>query len=410
MRTGWLMLLLLALPSSAATLDELRAADKLRVSTWVEPEAGIVLGQEVRLVIEVSTPRWFAGGTRIKAPEVDGLVILRRNDFAINLSRREGADTWVIQRWELELYPQREGNFALPPVRLQLAVNDEDAGIVRGEIQTGPLAFSAATPEAMRGIERWLATPSLQISQGLDRDPAALVPGDAFTRTLEIRATHVTSMMLPEPAFTTPAGLAAYPDLPELSDRSNRGEATAIRRQSITYVVVEPGQYQLPGVELPWWNTATGQRETAVLPTLAIDAGEAGFSSAVSAPTWLWPALVAAAVITAVLLLASRRLRREPDPLNAAARALARGDAGAATRALYAWLNRARGKPGWLSLRESAAAVGESPAADKLLASSFGKSHLDVKDARSLVSKLARSPRRQIVSTGLALNPHQPRK
>ena len=217
-------------------------------------------------------------------------------------------------------------------------------------------------------------------------------------------------MMLPEPVPDTPPGLSAYPDIPELQDRSNRGEATAIRRQAITYVVVEPGQYQLPGVELPWWNTGTGRRETAVLPALAIDAGTAGLPSAVSTPAWLWPALVAAAVIAAVLLLAGRRLRREPDPLQAAARALGNGDAGAATRALYAWLNRARGKPGWLSLRESAAAVDEAASADALLASSYGNADADVKAARSLVRKLSRSPRRQSSSSSLLLNPHQPRK
>lgn len=410
MRAACLVLLLLSLPAGAATLEGLLAADKLRVTTWLEPAEGIVLGQEVRLVIEVSTPRWFAGGTRITAPETDGLVILRRNDFAVNLSRREAGDTWVIQRWELELYPQREGAFRLPPVSLQLAVNDEDAGIVRGEIQTEALGFSAATPAAMRGLERWLATPTLEISQRLDRDPAALVPGDAFTRTLEIRAVHVTAMMLPDPVLKTPPGLAAYPDIPELKDRSNRGEATAIRRQSITYVVVEPGQYLLPGIELPWWNTDTGQRETAVLPALTIDAGAAGFSATVSAPAWLWPALVAAAVIAALLLLARRRLRHEPDPLKRAARAMNRGDTVAATRALYDWLNRARGKPGWLSLRESAAAVGEASAADTLLASSFGKSGVEAKGGRSLLRKLARARRPQAQSTGLPLNPHQPRK
>lgn len=410
MRAAWLLLWLLALPSSAATLAELLAADKLRVTSWVEPAEGIVVGQEVRLLIEVSTPRWFAGGTRITAPEVDGLVTLRRNDFAINLSRRENGDTWVIQRWELELYPQREGSFSLPPVTLQLAVNDEDAGIVRGDIQTGALAFSAATPAAMREIDRWLATPSLEITQRLDRDPAELVPGDAFTRTVELRATHVTSMMLPEPLLATPPGLAAYPDMPELQDRSNRGEATAIRRQSITYVVVEPGQYQLPGAELPWWNTATAQRETAALPALAIDAGTAGISTTLAAPGWMWLAVVAAAITAALLLLAGRQLRREPDPLNEAARALKKGDSSAATRALYGWLNRSRGRPGWLSLRQSAAAVGEASAADTLLAASFGKSELEVQGAKSLVRKLARAPRCRDESQDLALNPRQPRK
>jgi hypothetical protein len=405
------LLLLLALPAAAETLDSLANADKLRVASWLEPAEGIVVGQEVRLVIEVSTPRWFAGGTRITAPEVDGVVILRRNEFALNLSRREAGNTWVVQRWEHELYPQRGGNFSLPPILLELAVNDADAGIVRGQLQTGPLAFSATVPAAMTGLERWLATPSLSIRQRLDRDPTGLAPGDAFTRTLEIQATHVTSMMLPEPDLSAPAGLAAYPDIPELVDRSNRGEATAIRRQSITYVVLEPGQHRLPTLSIDWWNTESGARETTALPAVEIDAGSAAPSLAdLSVPHWTWPGLVAVAIACALALLVSRRHRREPDPLQEAGRALGRGEASAAARALYSWLNRDQAQPGWLSLRRTAASVGEESAAESLLRAGYGNSETSPADAQALIRKLARKRSGRVRSPDRSLNPSQPRK
>ena len=382
------LLLLLALPASAGTLDSLLAEDRLRVASWLEPAEEIVVGQEVRLVIEVSTPRWFAGGTRIGAPEIDGLVVLRRNEFALNLSRREAGDTWVVQRWELELYPQRSGEFALPPIQLELAVNDAEAGILRGQVQTEPLAFRVQLPAAMAGSGSWLATPSLSIRQRVDRDPANLVPGDAFTRVLEIEATYVTAMMLPEPDLSAPEGIAAYPAIPELENRSNRGEATAIRRQAVTYVVERAGQYRLPALSLTWWNTETRQRETTVLPELEIDAGAATpLASGTGLPAWFWPALVSASLLCIAALLARRRQRRA-DPLKEARRALGRGDAPAATRALYGWLNQKPGSSDWLSLRQTAAAVGEAKAADKLLAASYGESEKDSAGAVSLLRKL----------------------
>ena len=50
---------------------------------------------------------WFTGGTRIRLPEVPGLVILQTEQFASNASERRGDQNWVLQRWTLDVYAQR---------------------------------------------------------------------------------------------------------------------------------------------------------------------------------------------------------------------------------------------------------------------------------------------------------------
>ena len=94
---------LLAANCQAASLQDLVDRGDLRVRSWLTPAEDIVVGQEVQLTIEVSTQRWFAGGTRIETPEIPNLVILRRDQFANNLNQREGAVSWVMQRWNLQL-------------------------------------------------------------------------------------------------------------------------------------------------------------------------------------------------------------------------------------------------------------------------------------------------------------------
>ena len=56
--------------TTATSLEGLLESDQLRLRSWLQPEADIVVGEEVRLTIEVATRRWFAGGTRIRPPEV----------------------------------------------------------------------------------------------------------------------------------------------------------------------------------------------------------------------------------------------------------------------------------------------------------------------------------------------------
>ncbi len=409
-----LLSLLAAMLTTAATqaagLDALLAEDRLRVRSWLEPAENIVRGQEVRLVMEVSTPRWFAGGTGIRAPEVPGLLILRRNEFAVNLSRREAGATWVVQRWQLELYPQREGDYELPPVTLSLAVNDAALGIVRGELSTEALAFSAEVPAAVRELERWLATPSLAIRQRFDRSLQGLVPGDAFTRSIELEASRVTALMLPELVQEELPGLAVYPDLPELEDRGNRGQATALRRQSATYVVEQPGQYRLPEQAVYWWNTDTGGLETAVLPAVEIDAGAvvADTPSAALPAHWLgWLLAVLGLLLLAALL--RRASHRPARPLRLARRALSRGDARAAARALYSWLNSRPGTPGWLSLRSSAAEAGAAEAAEQLLAAAYG-SHGGTTPDSAALARIAQRRKPGGAAQSGGLNPSQPRK
>lgn len=325
------------------------------------------MGQEVSLVIEISTRRWFAGGTRIQHPEIEKLVVLQRDQFATNLSRQEKGQTWVVQQWRLELYPQAAATYALPSLKLELAVNDATAGIVRGALHSEPLQFTAKVPELLKPVEFWLATPAFSITDEFDRSLEQLQPGDAFSRTIRTSATHITSMMLPTPRGDSTPGLAVYPDNPILEDRSNRGEALAQRTDRFTYVVEDSGQYQLPEQVFYWWDTAKGEVHTQRLAAITIDAGVAAAST--TASSWTsdiqlqlrWVAVALPALLLVALL--TYRLRHPPPPssrarLRAATRALEKGDAKLAATLLYDWMNKTQTGEEGRSLRVMA---GSSP-------------------------------------------------
>jgi hypothetical protein len=371
--------------AAATSLQDLLQSDQLRLRSWLEPADNIVVGQEVTLVIEISTRRWFAGGTRIRHPEVHNLVILQRDQFATNLSRQENGQTWVVQQWNLELYPQLQGAYPIPSIQLELAVNHASAGIVRGSLQTAAFEFSATVPTLLRETESWLATPLFEVNQSFDRELAQLQPGDAFTRTISLRATHVTAMMLPVPAQQSLPGLSAYAANPVLQDRSNRGQATAERIEKITYVVEQAGQYQLPAQEFYWWDTSGLQVQVAALAAVDIDAGMAAAAVGDSQGDieitiqlrWLLIPL-------ALLLILSVRKRWRQAPglsnsgalLRAANRALRRGDTGKALQLLYAWLNSEHSTADWLSLRDSSGASDNAALpgqVEAMLAAGYGR-------------------------------------
>ena len=198
LRQGALLLLLSTGGlASELTLQELVDEGRLELKAMLSPDAGAVPGQKMTLTVEIATERWFSGGTRLSLPEVPGVVILQTEQFASNASERRGDQNWVLQRWTLDIYAQRPGDFTLPPVTARLKINAGDAGDVEGALKTPPVTFSVELPTALAGVEQWVAAPEYSVSQSFDRSLEGLQVGDAFDREIVFAASDVMAMMLP---------------------------------------------------------------------------------------------------------------------------------------------------------------------------------------------------------------------
>ena len=300
------------------SLQELEASGHIQVDSELSPSTDIVPGQRVKLTLEIATDTWFTGGTRIDIPEVPGLVILQTDQFANNASETRNGQSWVIQRWTLDVFPQRAGEFTIGALTLQIQVNAGDNGNIKGEVQSPPRQFSVAIPESLAEAEQWVAAPEYRVSQRFDRSLENLAVGDAFEQEVTFEASDVLAMMLPGYDTRKQSGLAAYPSPPTLENSNNRGQNLASRSVRISYVVEQPGQYLLPARDYYWWDTQRGKLTLLSLPETRIDvAGTVATQQAtktpfsISARQWLLIA-ACAAVLIALVLLARRLLPRLP--------------------------------------------------------------------------------------------------
>lgn len=306
-------------PAAATTIGELQAAGRLEIDAALAPDDAIVPRQKLTLTLTIATERWFVGGTRIDLPEVPGLVVLQTEQFASNASERRGDSNWVIQRWTLDLYPQRPGDFTIPPINARVAVNAGSEGDVAGAIASPPLSFSATLPAALEDVEEWVASPTYTVEQRFDRSLEGLQVGDAFERVVVFEASDVMAMMLPSLSVEDFAGLAAYPAPPQLENNNNRGASSARRTERISYVVESEGRYRLPGRDYYWWNTARQRLELLTLPPVEISVGS-GAAPVAADPTFGWTptprqlllAVGALLALAALAVLARRYLPRLP--------------------------------------------------------------------------------------------------
>jgi hypothetical protein len=270
------LLLLFLLPnvSWSASLAQLQTEKHIEIGAELVPFNDIVVGQRVEMIISIATDRWFAGGTRLEIPEVDGLVIIQTNNFASNSSENRKGQSWVVQRWSLDVFPQRSGTFTIPSVDARISINDEKAGDVKGTLHSPSLKLQASVPTALAKAQHWVAAPDYKVSQSFDRELTGLKAGDAIERTIVFEATDVMAMMLPSWQSEDLPGLAVYPQPPSLTNSSNRGSMIAKRVEHISYIAEDPGQYQLPARDYYWWDTRKGELQIRFLPAVDISVGE----------------------------------------------------------------------------------------------------------------------------------------
>jgi len=305
--------LCLTVPAQAAgELETLLAQGQLSIASEMQFGELLVPGQRARLVLEIATSTWFTGGTRIKIPEVPGLVIIQTEQFAANASESRQGQTWVIQRWFLDVFPQRAGDFTIPPIALSLKVNGGERGDLTGQLNAPAVSFTVSIPAPLEQAEFWVAAPRFSVEQHLGRDTDALQPGDAFERSIAFSGDDVLAMMLPAFDEERQPGLAAYPAPPVLENSNNRGQTSASRVQTISYVAEKPGDYLLPAREFFWWNTEAQQLSVLSIPAIAVHvAGELPAQTGTAASGRIKrETLVSAVTATVVVVLLALLLLR----------------------------------------------------------------------------------------------------
>lgn len=309
-------LMLAALPGHGMTVEELQSSGRLEIKAGAQPDKQLVIGQKVSLFIEVATDRWFSGGTRVAIPEVPGLVILQTEKFAANASELRKGQNWVIQRWSLDVFPQREGDFSVGPITVTVSVNHEEAGVVTGALKSPQVRFSVTRPAALEQVEQWVSAPQYSVTQSFDRTTDKLQVGDAIEREIVFEASDVMAMMLPGFQPEQLSGLAAYPSPPKLENTNNRGMAKARRVERTNYLAEAPGRYQLPAREYVWWNTSSQRMTLLSLPaTEIVVAGSAAAEPTTATRNLDWRRLLTfagALLLVALLITWARRLPWPP--------------------------------------------------------------------------------------------------
>ena len=307
-----LTLLSISVNAQASTVNMVDKSDQVTIKTWLSDTDNIrktkdsktstyAVNQQIILYIEVITPRWFTGGTRIAPIEIPNVVAKQRNPLAMNFTEKKEGITWTHQRWEITLYPQAEGHFVVPSTAVTVQVSRPNSTNATGVLYTEPQAFSAIIPLGLLSEQSaWISGQDFSVEQQWSQSNPELKAGDAITRTLTVKGSNTLAMLIPkliQPIATVDYQI--YPQPNQLSDSQTRGDYLSERKESVVYVLQNGGNVSFPAIHLTWWNT-----ENKTLETITLE-GQS-FYIAHTLSSWLhqyWHGLIALIIAIMVITL-----------------------------------------------------------------------------------------------------------
>ncbi|WP_295902572.1 BatD family protein [uncultured Vibrio sp.] len=225
------------------------------------------VNEQIILTIEVATPRWLTGGTRIGSVEIPNVIAKQRNLLATNYTERKNGQTWSRQRWEVTLYPLTSGEFVIPRIPVQVQVSAPDGSNVTGTLYTQPIQFEASLPSGLLSDETpWFSATDVDVTQTWQQSNDELKVGDALTRTIEIKAKDSLSILLPDLLINSATKqYQAYPQPHQLDDTQERGDYRSSRIEESVYVIQQGGDFTLPSYQFTWWNSDTNTLENVAV-------------------------------------------------------------------------------------------------------------------------------------------------
>ena len=196
----------------------------------------------------------------------------------------------VIER-SYAITPQESGEFVLSSPMFSGEI------MVQSSRRSNFLSFGETKPVSVVGDQipinvrpipdsfdgQWLPSELLTLHQEWQPDATNFKVGEPITRTITLTAAGVSSEQLPAINFNLPKGLKVYPDQPELHSSLNKGRLISQSVSNFAIVASQAGEFFIPALEIPWWNTVTNRMEIATLPAQSITV--APNDEIVSAPT-----------------------------------------------------------------------------------------------------------------------------
>jgi len=184
---------------------------------------------------------------------------------------------WLIHEIRYAIFPEESGVLNIPAQtftarastgrRSSFGLGNSGRQLTRStkalsiKVLPRPPSFTGTT---------WLPARKLEVQEVWSTPPDQLRTGESATRTITITGEGLQGAQLPPTLFPATEGIKDYPDKPVIEDAESSTGITGSRTDSAALIPTREGNWKIPEVRIPWWDTKSGQMRYAVLPEQVI--------------------------------------------------------------------------------------------------------------------------------------------
>jgi hypothetical protein len=244
--------------------------------------------QQVILTVRIfSRIQWREAS--LSEPQFEGgEVLLKKLGQDRRYQKQRDGKTWQVIERRYALFPQKSGELKMQLLTLNLRIPGERQNnrspfsgfndpfmddffsrrTYRNKIvRSQGLALDVQPIPSTFDGQRWLVAGDVRLEESWSEDIGGLKAGEPVTRTLAIIADGVTLGQLPELQLPVVDGLRVYPDDPVTREQATDKGILSTSSRKFAIIPTQAGHYQLPAVELKWWNSRIGREQTAKIPS-----------------------------------------------------------------------------------------------------------------------------------------------
>ncbi len=261
------------------------STDEIFIVSEVSKES-IYVQEQLLYTIKLYYSISFDQGAQLTSPQVADAVVQQLGSDETYSEIVEGVRYNVTER-NFVIFPQSSGELTIPPVYFTATVGRR-GGLTRFfnnrttvreiNLASDLHAIEVLGKPANFPGQTWLPAANIAIIESWTGPVDELTIGESVTRNIQISASGLSSSLLPGISYEDLPGLKFYPDQPTSEDSANERGVTGSRTEGTAIVPSEAGDFVIPEVVIPWWNTTTDSLERAVIParTLTVQPGTAG--------------------------------------------------------------------------------------------------------------------------------------
>lgn len=250
----------ISIAESTSTQDNLIIETHL-LPTQAYPQSQLIYRIRVMSTLDIRE-------ARLSAPEGKNITLYPEYKQRQFRMQRDGTTFDVIER-SYALFPTHPGKTKLEPIDFQgIAQTLVTSGNMRYpkhfKIHRKSESHALAIDPTPKSSAHWLPASRLSLHQHWQGDSQYKL-GEPITRTITLQATGLNPAQLPEFQWSHLQGIKVYADKPIVKSFFDGNTVRTIWQQKINYIPTQTGEFILPQLKLTWFNTHTGQFETATL-------------------------------------------------------------------------------------------------------------------------------------------------